>query len=62
MSIKPTPKPALESCRKDGRGFYHNTTGRLICPMGYDWSNVQANICGFDADYTVTADSWPRFL
>ncbi|KIM51531.1 hypothetical protein SCLCIDRAFT_33351 [Scleroderma citrinum Foug A] len=39
MSIKPTPEPALESHRKDGRGFYHNTT-----------------------DYTVTADSWPRFL
>ncbi|KIM62962.1 hypothetical protein SCLCIDRAFT_24554 [Scleroderma citrinum Foug A] len=64
MSIKPTPELALESHRKDGRGFYHNTTSRLICPMEYDWSNVQhrANIRGFDADYTVTTDSWPRFL
>ena len=82
MSIKPTLEPALESHRKDGHGFYHNTTGRLICPMEYDWSNVQytpnafnitphdwhhirrhrANIRGFNADYTVTADSWPHFL
>ena len=82
MSIKPTPELALESHRKDGRGFYHNTTGRLICPVEYNWSNVQyapnafniaphdwhhicrhrANILGFDADYTVTTDSWPCFL
>ena len=82
MSSKPTPELALESHQKEGHGFYHNTTGRLICPVEYNWSDAQyapnafniafhgwyhlrrhrANIRGFDADYTVTADSWPYFL
>ena len=82
MGSKPTPELALESRRKEGRGFYHNTTGWLICPVEYDWSNAQyapnafnialhglhhicrhrASIHGFNADYTVTADSWPCFL
>ncbi|KAL4068796.1 hypothetical protein V8B97DRAFT_2024710 [Scleroderma yunnanense] len=64
MHSKPTPEPVLESHQKEGHGFYHNTTSQLICPVEYDWSNAQhrANICGFDADYIVTADSWPYFL
>ena len=48
MSIKPTPEPALESRRKDGRGFYHNTTSRLICPVEYNWSNVQYTLNAFN--------------
>ncbi|KAL4069525.1 hypothetical protein J3A83DRAFT_4095442 [Scleroderma citrinum] len=64
MCSKPTPEPVLESHQKEGHGFYHNTTGQLICPVEYDWSNAQhrANIHGFDADYIVTTDSWPYFL
>ncbi|KAL4071706.1 hypothetical protein J3A83DRAFT_4188172 [Scleroderma citrinum] len=64
MHSKPTPEPALESHQKEGHDFYHNTTSQLICPVEYDWSNPQhrANICGFNADYIVTADSWPYFL
>ncbi|KAI6158287.1 hypothetical protein BKA82DRAFT_4415306 [Pisolithus tinctorius] len=62
MHGQPTPEPALEPRYKAGRGFYHDTTARLICPVDYDWSNVQANIRSFHPDYLVTADCWPYFL
>ena len=41
MSSRPTPEPALESSWKSGRGFYHDATAWLICPVDYDWSNSQ---------------------
>ncbi|KAI5984061.1 hypothetical protein EDD15DRAFT_2171775 [Pisolithus albus] len=64
MSDQPTPEPALEPRHKLGRGFYHDATARLICPVDYDWSNPQhrANIRNYHPDYLVTADSWPFFL
>ncbi|KAI6157033.1 hypothetical protein BKA82DRAFT_4509570 [Pisolithus tinctorius] len=64
MHSQLTPEPALEPRYKAGRGFYHDTTARLICPVDYDWSNVQhrANIRSFHPDYLVTADCWPYFL
>ncbi|KIM50082.1 hypothetical protein SCLCIDRAFT_146352, partial [Scleroderma citrinum Foug A] len=37
----PAPEPALESGQKTGRGFYHDVTARLLCPVDYDWSNPQ---------------------
>ncbi|KIO00463.1 hypothetical protein M404DRAFT_16375 [Pisolithus tinctorius Marx 270] len=62
--MRDTIKPALEPHCKTGHGFYHDTTAQLICPVDYDWSNVQhrANICSFHPDYLVTADCWPYFL
>ncbi|EGO04254.1 hypothetical protein SERLA73DRAFT_148842 [Serpula lacrymans var. lacrymans S7.3] len=30
--------PPLSSHTKDNRGFKHNMTGKLLCPVGYDWS------------------------
>lgn len=64
MSNQPTPEPALEPRHKLGRGFYHDATARLICPVDYDWSNPQhrANIRNYHPDYLVTADCWPFFL
>ena len=41
MSGQPTPEPALEPRCKFGRGFYHDATARLLCPVEYDWSNPQ---------------------
>lgn len=64
MSGRPTPEPALEPRHKTGRGFYHDATARLICPVDYDWSNPKhrENIRNYHPDYLVTADSWPLFL
>ncbi|KIK14018.1 hypothetical protein PISMIDRAFT_17583 [Pisolithus microcarpus 441] len=39
MSGQPTPELALEPWHKTGRGFYHDATTQLICPVDYDWSN-----------------------
>ncbi|KAI6003463.1 hypothetical protein F5J12DRAFT_722550, partial [Pisolithus orientalis] len=60
----PTPEPALEPYDKSGRGFYHDTTAWLICPVDYNWSIAQhrANIHGFHPNFHLTADSWPHFL
>ncbi|KIK20496.1 hypothetical protein PISMIDRAFT_105693 [Pisolithus microcarpus 441] len=64
MSSQPTPEPALEPRHKTGRGFYHDATARLICPVDYDWSNPRhrENIRNYHPDYLVTADCWPFFL
>ncbi|KIM70500.1 hypothetical protein SCLCIDRAFT_101205, partial [Scleroderma citrinum Foug A] len=62
MCGQPTPEPTLEPREKTGHGFYHDTTAQLICPIDYDWSNAQANICDFHPDYLITADSWPHFV
>ncbi|KAI5981102.1 hypothetical protein EDD15DRAFT_2416898 [Pisolithus albus] len=64
MSSQPTPEPALEPRHKTGRGFYHDATARLICPVDYDWSNPRhrESIRNYHPDYLVTADCWPFFL
>ncbi|KAF8835056.1 hypothetical protein BDN67DRAFT_913681, partial [Paxillus ammoniavirescens] len=62
IAFRPTPEPALEARNKSGRGFYHNTTAWLLCPVDYNWSDAEYNIHNFHPDYLVTADSWPTFL
>lgn len=41
MHGRPTLELILEPHKKTGRGFYHDATARLICPVDYNWSNVQ---------------------
>ena len=41
MRGQPTPEPALEPQCKFGRGFYHDATAQLLCPVEYNWSNPQ---------------------
>ena len=36
----PHPEPLLSTTDKSGRGFYHDATGRLLCPVDYDWLDV----------------------
>ena len=36
----PRPEPLLSATDKSGRGFYHDATGRLLCPVDYDWLDV----------------------
>ncbi|KIK21883.1 hypothetical protein PISMIDRAFT_103324, partial [Pisolithus microcarpus 441] len=62
MGSQKTPEPALDLRSKTGRGFYHDATARLICPVDYNWSNDTAHIRNFHPDYLVTANSWPHFL
>lgn len=39
MALCPTPEPMPSMREKSGRGFYHPATGRLLCPVDYDWDN-----------------------
>ena len=40
MSAEPA-EPALEPGEKDGQGFDHEVTGRLLCPVDYDWHDPE---------------------
>ena len=33
--------PPLTRNKKDDRGFKHETTGALLCPIDLDWSNAE---------------------
>ncbi|KAG2090398.1 uncharacterized protein F5147DRAFT_748244 [Suillus discolor] len=39
MERTPTPNPTIHRQDKSGRGFHNDVTGRLLCPVDYDWSN-----------------------
>ncbi|KAI9572485.1 hypothetical protein HD554DRAFT_2036058 [Boletus coccyginus] len=60
----PNTELGLELSEKTGRGFDHNITGHLLCPVDYNWQDDQhrAGIRDFHPDFLVTVDSWPAFL
>ncbi|KAF8835985.1 hypothetical protein BDN67DRAFT_877590, partial [Paxillus ammoniavirescens] len=64
MGCDPTPEPVLNQQNKTDCGFYHDATGRLLCPVDYDWNNIQhkAQIQNFHPDFLVTANSWPSLV
>ncbi|KAG1788932.1 uncharacterized protein HD556DRAFT_1244498, partial [Suillus plorans] len=64
MQQTPHPTPIIHGQNKLGRGFNNDATGRLICPVDYDWNDpvVQQSIRDYHPDYRVTAHSWPSFL
>jgi hypothetical protein len=39
MECTPAPNPVIHKQDKTGRGFYNDVTGRLLCPVDYDWSD-----------------------
>ncbi|KAG1762792.1 hypothetical protein EDD22DRAFT_979658 [Suillus occidentalis] len=57
MQTSPTPNP---SCR----GFHHDTMGKLLCPVDYDWGDpaTREAIRNYHPDYRVTSYSWPSYL
>ncbi|KAF9462567.1 hypothetical protein BDZ94DRAFT_1309465 [Collybia nuda] len=59
-----TPAPALDPTTKSDRGFEHDATGRLLCPVDYQWedTSVRQKIRDGHPDFPVTGDSWPSFL
>ncbi|KAG1802485.1 hypothetical protein EV424DRAFT_1584541 [Suillus variegatus] len=61
---QPTPNPAISSRDKSGRGFYHDATAELICPVDFDWADksTQDGIRNYDHNFQVTAHSWPTFM
>ncbi|KAG2124743.1 hypothetical protein BD769DRAFT_1358638 [Suillus cothurnatus] len=64
MQDTPPPNPVIHGQSKIGCGFNNDATGRLICPVDYDWSDpvVQQGIRDYHPDYRVMAYSWPTFL
>ncbi|KAF8238278.1 hypothetical protein L208DRAFT_1243132, partial [Tricholoma matsutake] len=49
---------------KMDRGFEHDDTRCLLCPIDYDWGDptVHAGIRDGSPSFIVMADSWPTFL
>ncbi|KAG2737403.1 hypothetical protein P692DRAFT_20761886, partial [Suillus brevipes Sb2] len=39
MQQNPPPNPVIQGQNKICRGFNNNATGRLICPVDYDWND-----------------------
>ncbi|KAG1849801.1 hypothetical protein C8R48DRAFT_778396 [Suillus tomentosus] len=48
--------PPLSRNIKSDRGFNHEVTGRLLCPAGLDWSDVETK------QSLKSGDQWPMFL
>ncbi|KAG8219218.1 hypothetical protein J3R82DRAFT_41 [Butyriboletus roseoflavus] len=64
MRSSPKANPPLIKNDKSRRGFYNDSTGRLLCPIDYDWNNAihRKNIRELHPDFLVSAQSWPTFL
>lgn len=41
---RPTPNPPISSVDKSGRGFYHDATGELLCPVDFHWANPRYDL------------------
>ncbi|KAF8119529.1 hypothetical protein EV363DRAFT_1461977 [Boletus edulis] len=57
-------EPPISTALKSDRGLEHDVTGRLLCPVEYNWEDpaVRKNIHERHPQFLVTEDSWPRFL
>lgn len=58
------PEPLLSPTDKSGRGFYNDVTGRLLCPVDYDWcdASIRSAIREYHPKYPVTAHTYPAFV
>ncbi|KAJ3534492.1 hypothetical protein NMY22_g6900 [Coprinellus aureogranulatus] len=54
--------PPLSRNVKTDRGFYHYTTGELLCPVGLDWTREEIRKELRSGEITVSGESWPIFL
>ncbi|KAG0695753.1 hypothetical protein DFH29DRAFT_1005161 [Suillus ampliporus] len=64
MECIPCPDPLIKLYDKQGQGLNNDATGRLICPVDYNWddSDIRQAIRDYHPDYMITASSWPMFL
>ncbi|KAH6907219.1 hypothetical protein BKA70DRAFT_1104875 [Coprinopsis sp. MPI-PUGE-AT-0042] len=53
--------PLLRNVKTD-RGFFHDTTGKLLCPIGLEWSDPATKEGLRTGTITVAGDQWPLFL
>ncbi|KAG2037994.1 hypothetical protein BDR03DRAFT_933798 [Suillus americanus] len=60
----PTPNPLISLIDKSGRGFYHDSTAELLCPVDFNWANTRTRegIRNYEPDFQITAHLWPTFL
>ncbi|TFK17107.1 hypothetical protein FA15DRAFT_683610 [Coprinopsis marcescibilis] len=54
--------PPLQRHVKTDRGFYHPTTGGLLCPVNLDWGNTKIREELRSGVLVPSGDQWPRFL
>jgi hypothetical protein len=40
------------SLKKPDRGFKHDSTGSLLCPVGTDWSDIRCVVCSAAVNYS----------
>ncbi|KAH6918232.1 hypothetical protein BKA70DRAFT_1366541 [Coprinopsis sp. MPI-PUGE-AT-0042] len=55
-------RPPLTRNVKTDRGFYHEATGKLLCPVGIDWGDPKIREGLRLGTVTVAGDQWPLFL
>ncbi|KAH9916549.1 hypothetical protein B0H21DRAFT_781955 [Amylocystis lapponica] len=54
--------PAIKRNKKAERGFQHDVTGALLCPVELDWDNDEVKVGLCIGELTVAADSWPSLM
>ncbi|KAH6908694.1 hypothetical protein BKA70DRAFT_1426588 [Coprinopsis sp. MPI-PUGE-AT-0042] len=54
--------PPLQRNIKTDRGFYHDRTGELLCPVNLDWGDPKVREQLRSGEVVPTGDQWPRFL
>jgi hypothetical protein len=54
--------PPLSRNAKIDRGFHHERTGALLCPVDLDWSNAETKDKLRNGEIIVSGDRWPIFL
>ncbi|KAG6838414.1 hypothetical protein C0991_011770, partial [Blastosporella zonata] len=37
----PSTEPVLNPDNRSNRGLQHNTTGRFLCPIEFDWDDLE---------------------
>ncbi|KAH6911947.1 hypothetical protein BKA70DRAFT_1370418 [Coprinopsis sp. MPI-PUGE-AT-0042] len=55
-------KPPLLRNVKTDQGFFHDVTGRLLCPIELDWQDPIIRESLRSGTLTVAGDQWPLFL
>ncbi|TEB29001.1 hypothetical protein FA13DRAFT_1632472 [Coprinellus micaceus] len=54
--------PAIQRNVKTGRGFFHDMTGKYLCPTDYDWNDATIREQLKSKQLVVTGLQWPMFL
>ncbi|KAJ3844017.1 hypothetical protein F5878DRAFT_603160 [Lentinula raphanica] len=60
----PGPQPRIDHQTRAGRGFIHDFTGRLLCPIDFNWDDltIRAEIRAIGRRSVVKDSAFPFFL